>query len=44
MDKRTFEAGLAQRRAVLGDDYVEQALANMDEFTRSFQELLTEMC
>jgi 4-carboxymuconolactone decarboxylase len=44
MDKQAFEAGLAQRRAVLGDEYVEQALANMDEFTRPLQELVTEMC
>lgn len=44
MDKQTFEAGLAQRRAVLGDEYVERSLANMDEFTRPLQELVTEMC
>lgn len=44
MDKQTFEAGLAQRRAVLGDEYVERSLATMDEFTRPLQELVTEMC
>lgn len=44
MDKHTFEAGLAQRRAVLGDDYVERSLAAMDDFTRPLQELVTEMC
>lgn len=44
MDKQTFEAGLAQRRAVLGNEYVERSLANMDEFTRPLQELVTEMC
>jgi 4-carboxymuconolactone decarboxylase len=44
MNKQTFEVGLAQRRAVLGDEYVERSLANMDEFTRPLQELVTEMC
>ena len=44
MNKETFEAGLAQRRAVLGNDYVEPSLANMDDFTRPLQELVTEMC
>jgi 4-carboxymuconolactone decarboxylase len=44
MNKQTFEAGLAQRRAVLGNEYVERSLANMDEFTRPLQELVTEMC
>ena len=44
MNKETFEAGLAQRRAVLGNDYVERSLANMDDFTRPLQELVTEMC
>ena len=44
MDKDTFEAGLAQRRAVLGNEYVEQSLAAMDDFTRPLQELVTEMC
>lgn len=44
MDKQTFEAGLAQRRAVLGDEYVERSLANADDFTRPLQELVTEMC
>lgn len=44
MDKQRFEAGLAQRRAVLGDEYVERSLAAMDDFTRPLQELVTEMC
>jgi len=35
------EAGLAVRRAVLGDDYVDRALAGTTEFTRAFQELIT---
>lgn len=42
MDKEKFEEGLAVRRAVLGDDYVDRAFANADDFTRPIQELVTE--
>ena len=44
MDKERFEAGLAARKAVLGEDYVERALAQADDFNRDFQEVLTEFC
>lgn len=44
MDNQRFEAGLAQRRAVLGDAHVERSMANADEFSRPLQELVTEMC
>ncbi len=37
-----FEAGLALRKAVLGADYVERAMAEADEFTQPLQELVTE--
>jgi 3-oxoadipate enol-lactonase/4-carboxymuconolactone decarboxylase len=33
--------GLAVRRAVLGDDYVDRAIAGTTNFTRDFQELIT---
>ena len=39
-----FEKGMEVRRAVLGDDYVDSALANMDDFTAPLQELVTEYC
>ncbi len=39
-----FDAGLAVRRAVLGDAYVDRSLAAMDDFTRELQELVTEYC
>lgn len=40
-----FEAGLATRRAVVGDTYVDRALANgSTEFSRPGQELVTEWC
>lgn len=39
-----FRRGLAVRRAVLGADYVDRALAEADELTRPLQELVTEYC
>ena len=42
MSKEQFEAGLATRREVLGNDYVDRALASADEFSRPLQELVTE--
>jgi 4-carboxymuconolactone decarboxylase len=44
MDKDLREAGLAVRRKVLGDDYVERALAGADDFSRPFQDVLNEYC
>ena len=44
MDKERFDKGLAIRKEVLGADYVEKSLANATEFSRDFQELLTEYC
>jgi 3-oxoadipate enol-lactonase/4-carboxymuconolactone decarboxylase len=37
----SLEAGFAMRRAMLGDTYVDAAIANTTEFTRDFQELIT---
>ena len=39
-----FEKGMQVRRAVLGDDYVDSALENIDDFTAPLQELITEYC
>jgi 3-oxoadipate enol-lactonase / 4-carboxymuconolactone decarboxylase len=36
-----FEAGLLARRAVLGDEYVDQSLARRTDFTREFQDIVT---
>ncbi len=44
MDTERFESGLAARKAVLGEDYVNKALAGADDFNRDFQELITEYC
>ena len=39
---KTFKAGLAMRKKVLGPDYVEKSFRNADEFSMPFQELATE--
>ncbi len=39
-----FQNGLAVRRAVLGDAYVDQALAGMDALGEPLQRLVTEYC
>ena len=44
MDKDRFERGLAKRRQVLGDEYVDNAMRNADDFNRDFQEMVTEFC
>jgi len=44
MSKDRFEVGLEKRKATLGADYVEKNLAAADEFTRPFQEAMTEWC
>ena len=36
-----FEQGLANRKATLGDEYVEKNLAAADDLTRPFQEAMT---
>ncbi len=42
MDKATYDRGMAMRRKVLGDDYVDRAIANTTDFDRQFQEHLNE--
>jgi 4-carboxymuconolactone decarboxylase len=37
-----YDEGRAVRRAVLGDSYVEQASAKTTDFTREFQQMVTE--
>lgn len=44
MDKERFELGLENRKATLGAEYVEKNLAAADDFTRPFQEAMTEWC
>jgi 4-carboxymuconolactone decarboxylase len=42
MDKAIYDRGMAMRRKVLGDDHVDRSLANVDDFSRQFHDLLTE--
>ena len=44
MDKALYDKGMAMRRKVLGDEYVDRAVANTDDFNRKFQDLLNEFC
>ena len=44
MDRETYQRGLHIRSAVLGEEYVNRALANTDEFTQPLQDLVTEYC
>ena len=44
MDRKLMEAGLAARRAVLGDEYVDRAMKNADSFNQPFQEIVSEYC
>lgn len=44
MNKERFDAGMTVRRSVLGDEYVDRALALVDDFNRPLQELVTEYC
>ena len=39
---KAFKAGLAMRKKVLGEDYVEKSFKNPDDFKMPFQELATE--
>jgi 4-carboxymuconolactone decarboxylase len=40
-DRDRWQAGMDVRRAVLGDAHVDRAVANTDDFTADFQDLIT---
>src|SRR5215471_9124157 len=44
MDKALYDRGMAMRRKVLGDEYVDRAVANTHDFNRKFQDMLNEFC
>ena len=44
MDQKRYDIGLKMRKQVLGAEYVDRALSNVDDFNRDFQRLLTEYC
>ncbi len=44
MTSELFDTGLTIRKEVVGEQYVEQALARSTEFDQDFQTLVTEFC
>jgi 4-carboxymuconolactone decarboxylase len=44
MADERYEVGLAKRRQVVGDLYVDRALGDVTDFDRDWQRLLTEYC
>jgi 4-carboxymuconolactone decarboxylase len=44
VDREMFEKGLSIRRAVLGAEYVDNAINTADDFNRPLQELVTQYC
>jgi 4-carboxymuconolactone decarboxylase len=44
MDKATYDKGLQIRKDVLGEEYVNRALARTDSFNKPLQDLVTEYC
>jgi len=43
-DKDLYATGMRLRRQVLGDEYVDNAMKNSDEFSADFQRMVTEYC
>jgi len=44
MDKATYDRGLQIRKDVLGNEFVDKAIASADDFNRPMQDLTTEYC
>jgi 4-carboxymuconolactone decarboxylase len=44
MDKALRDKGIANRKAVLGEDYVNKSMASADSFNAPFQDILNEYC
>ena len=44
MDKKLHDQGLENRKEVLGADYVERSMSQVDDFNRELQEVLNEYC
>lgn len=43
MNQQLYDQGLKTRREVLGADYVDNAIASADDFSRPLQELITQV-
>jgi 4-carboxymuconolactone decarboxylase len=44
VDRPTYDKGMKVRTAVLGEEYVQAAMENADEFSQPLQDLVTEYC
>ena len=44
MDQKTYDVGMKMRRQVAGNEYVDKAMANVDDFNRDFQRIVTQYC
>jgi 4-carboxymuconolactone decarboxylase len=44
VSKELYDRGLQIRREVVGAEYVDKSLAGADDFSRPFQDLVTEYC
>jgi len=42
MPSELYDKGMKVRREVLGDEYVDRATANVDDFNREFQQMVVE--
>ncbi len=42
MDQKTYDAGMKMRRQVAGNEYVDKAMANVNDFNRDFQRIVTQ--
>jgi len=44
MNSEKYRSGMAVRRQVLGDEYVDRAISGATDFTKPLQDLITENC
>ncbi|MGB9094267.1 MAG: carboxymuconolactone decarboxylase family protein [Gallionella sp.] len=44
MNREKYQAGMAVRREVLGDEHVDRAISGATDFTRPLQDMVTENC
>jgi len=42
MDQKTYDAGMKMRCQVAGNEYVDKAMANVNDFNRDFQRIVTQ--
>jgi len=42
MDQKVYDAGMKMRRQVAGNEYVDKAMSNVNDFNRDFQRIVTQ--